>query len=263
MHGSSRVWCLCSVLFVSLLAPRFQHQGLAAEATTAAFPLPEKLHYGIEWRLINAGDATVTLDPSGAGGHPRWHSTVELKSTGLVSKLYKVHDVYSGNYEDQFCVTSSLLDAAEGRRHRETKVTFDRDANKALYLERDLDKNSIVKQDRIDIPSCVHDVVAALMRLRTMHIEVGQSAQIPVSDGKKSISARVEAQEKELIKTKSGSYKTVRYEAFLFDGILYKRRARLFIWLTDDARRLPVQIRVRMQFTIGTITLQLEKEEHL
>jgi hypothetical protein len=31
------------------------------------------------------------------------------------------------------------------------------------------------------------------------------------------------------------------------------------VWLTDDARRLPVQIRVRMQFTVGAITLPLDK----
>jgi hypothetical protein len=42
---------------------------------------------------------------------------------------------------------------------------------------------------------------------------------------------------------------------------LYKRPAHLEIWLSDDRRRLPVQIRVRMPFTIGTITLQLEKHE--
>jgi hypothetical protein len=37
---------------------------------------------------------------------------------------------------------------------------------------------------------------------------------------------------------------------------------RVFVWLTDDDRRLPVQIRVRMNFPLGTVTLELEKEEH-
>jgi hypothetical protein len=37
----------------------------------------------------------------------------------------------------------------------------------------------------------------------------------------------------------------------------------MYLWLTDDARKLPVQLRLRMQFLIGTITLQLEKEEKL
>jgi len=42
--------------------------------------------------------------------------------------------------------------------------------------------------------------------------------------------------------------------------VLYRRPGRLHIWLTDDARKVPVQIQIRMQFTIGTITLRLDKE---
>jgi hypothetical protein len=187
---------------------------------------------------------------------------VLLDSSGLVSRLFKVHDKYDINYEDQFCATSSELDAEEGHRHHETKVTVDREKSKTSYLERDLLKNSVVASSEIDVPPCVQDVIGALYRLRTMHVEVGQSAQFPLTDGKKSVSARIEAQEREEVRTKLGNYKTVRYEAFLFDGVLYKRKARLFVWLSDDSRRLPVQIRVRMQFAIGTITLQLEKEEH-
>jgi hypothetical protein len=33
------------------------------------------------------------------------------------------------------------------------------------------------------------------------------------------------------------------------------------LWLTDDRRRLPVQIKVRMTFTVGTITMTLDKHE--
>jgi hypothetical protein len=73
--------------------------------------------------------------------------------------------------------------------------------------------------------------------------------------------ARVEAQPREDVRTPAGSFKTIRYEVFLFNNVLYRRPAHLYVWLTDDRRRLPVQIRVRMQFTIGTITLMLEKVE--
>jgi hypothetical protein len=82
-----------------------------------------------------------------------------------------------------------------------------------------------------------------------------------VTDGKKSVMAKVEAQQREDIKTPEGVFKTIRYEAYLFDNVLYRRSARLYIWLTDDRRKLPVQIRVRLQFAIGSITLQLEKHE--
>jgi hypothetical protein len=73
--------------------------------------------------------------------------------------------------------------------------------------------------------------------------------------------ARVEAQQREEVKTPAGTFKTIRYELFLFNNVLYQRSAHLNVWVSDDARKLPVQIRVRLQFTIGTITLLLDKTE--
>jgi hypothetical protein len=162
----------------------------------------------------------------------------------------------------ELCAINSHLIAHEGRRHRETTVTFDRAEGKAHYLEKDIAKNVVLDDKRIDIPPCVHDVLGGLFKLRTLSLEPGQTIQLPLSDGKKSVSARIEAQQREEVKTKAGTFKTVRYQAYLFDNVLYRRSAKLYVWLTDDARRLPVQIRVRMQFTIGTITFQLQKEEH-
>ena len=63
------------------------------------------------------------------------------------------------------------------------------------------------------------------------------------------------------METPLGKFKTIRYEAHLFNDVLINKKARLFLWVTDDDRRLPVQIRVRMQFLIGTIELKLEKQE--
>ena len=94
-----------------------------------------------------------------------------------------------------------------------------------------------------------------------MDLEPGQSVTVPVTDGKKSVMAKVEAQAKEDVKTPEGVFHTIRYEAFLFDNVLFRRSAHLNIWITDDRRRLPVQVRVRMTFTVGTITLLLEKHE--
>jgi len=37
------------------------------------------------------------------------------------------------------------------------------------------------------------------------------------------------------------------------------RKGRVFVWLTDDGERLPVQILLRLAFPVGSVTLQLEK----
>ena len=72
---------------------------------------------------------------------------------------------------------------------------------------------------------------------------------------------KLEAQEREEIITPAGTFKTIRYEANVINGVIYARKGRAFIWATDDAERMPVEIRLRLAFPIGTVTLELEKQE--
>ena len=111
------------------------------------------------------------------------------------------------------------------------------------------------------MPACVHDEVAALNLVRSHPLEPGQSVELPISNGKKFAQVRVEAQAREQVRTPSGVYTAVRYEAFLYRDVIYRRNARLFFWLSDDHRRLPVQIRIDLGFLLGTVTLKLDKEE--
>jgi hypothetical protein len=88
---------------------------------------------------------------------------------------------------------------------------------------------------------------------------VGHSIQLPVTDGKKSASVRIEAQVRENIKINNRAMPAVRYEAFVFNDVIFKRNARLLIWLSDDSRALPLQIVVRSSLPVGAITLTLDK----
>jgi len=234
---------------------------LSVPSQVVSLPGKESLSYSIEWRLFNAGRAKIdfnTLSGPKAGHEMKLH----LESSGIVSKLFKVEDDYSSLLGAGFCAQSAQMQIHEGSRLREANVTFDAEAKRASYLERDKTKNNaVILSKEIDIPSCVHDVVGGLFFIRTLNLEQGQSTQVPVSDGKKSVMVKVEAQGREDVKTPLGTFKTMRYEVGLFNGALYQRSAHVNVWLTDDRRRLPVQIKVRMTFTIGTITMTLDKHE--
>ena len=159
------------------------------------------------------------------------------------------------------CATSSVMESMEGKRHREAHVTYDRSRNHAFFVERDLSDNKVVKETGTDIPNCVADVVGAFAKLRGMDVGAGQSTQIPVSDGRKSALVKITAKEREDVKTPLGMYKAMRYEADLMNGVVYPRKGDVYLWLSEDERRLPVQIKLRTSFPIGTVTLSLEKEE--
>jgi hypothetical protein len=224
----------------------------APDGRAAADLFTERLSYTIEWRLIHAGNALLETGPNSA--------LLKLESAGMVSTLYKVDDTYKVQFDAPFCATSSTMDSKEGSRHRETTINFDRSRNRAFLTERDLIRNTIVSKTEVQTPNCVHEVLAALQRLRRTRVDVGQSVQLPVSDGRKSAAVKVEAQEREQVKTPAGTFSTIRYEVNVLNNVIYSRQGRVFVWLTDDDRRLPVQIRLRMNFPLGTVTLELEKE---
>jgi hypothetical protein len=213
-----------------------------------------KLSYYIEWRLIHAGDAVLDLHNS--------DGRMKLDSAGLVSALFKVDDTYTVRFEPSFCAAESQMDSKEGKRHRQTTVTYDRTLNRATWVEHDLlDNNKVLRRAQVDIPHCVHDVLGGLLTLRASTLEPGQSTLTPMSDGRRSAQVKVDAQEREDVTTPAGTFKTIRYEVNLMNGVVYPRKGRAFVWVSDDSRRIPVQIRLRLAFPIGTVTLQLRKEE--
>ena len=229
-------------------------------ASPQSLPARETLYYTVEWRLITAGKAKLdwTSEQRPRSGS---HINLHLESVGLVSKFFRVEDDYSANLNSALCTQYLQMTTNEGSRQRETKITFDSAKRKANYLERDRVKNAVLNAHDIDTPPCVHDIIGGLYLLRSMNIEPGQSTQMPLSDGKKSVMAKVEAQQREDVKTPQGTFKTIRYEVYVFNDVLYRRAAHLNVWLTDDRRKLPVRVQVRMQIAIGTITLLLEKAE--
>jgi hypothetical protein len=253
----------CAVWLLLVTAPAASSQDSAIPAvrpaTPGISPGRETLDYAIEWRLIPAGTAKfvwATMGGGGAASEIRLH----LESAGLVSRLFRVNDDYTATLGPNFCAQNTFLSAHEGSRNKETRVVFDAQTHKATYVEKDLNKNTTVTHE-VEIPGCVHDILGALMVLRNLKLEPGKTALIPISDGKKFVEVKVESQRREELKTELGNFKTVRYEVFVFDNVLFKRSGHLHVWLTDDDWRLPVQFQIRLQITIGTITLRLEKQE--
>ncbi|MGC2660614.1 MAG: DUF3108 domain-containing protein, partial [Bryobacteraceae bacterium] len=215
------------------------------------------LFYRVEWHLVTAGTAAFDISKVKAND---WKISLDLESAGIVTKLYRVVDKYMASTDGEFCATSSVLDSQEGKRHRVTRLNFDNVKNKVNYEERDMVANKTTSQT-IDVFPCTREIAGALATLRMMDLPLGKSATIAITDGKKVAKARIESQTKDTISVEGKSYQTVRYEAFLFDNVLYKRKGRLFIWMTDDDQHLPVQLRVQLGFPVGNITLGLVKEE--
>ncbi len=233
---------------------------ISAANTQLKFPYAENLVYHITWRMVTAGQAAIKLTPTATKSG--WDLNLDLQSLGLVNQLYRVQDSYKLSMNERFCGSTLNYEAQEGSHHTVTTMAFDSDRHKLTVTAKDMVANA-THNSEFDIPPCTYDIAGALLTLRASQLQPGMKYTIPITNGKKLANIRVEGLGKEKVAIKGVNYNTIRYETFIFDGLLYRRKGRLLIWVTDDATRLPVQMRFVFGFPLGDITLDLEKVEKL
>jgi hypothetical protein len=223
------------------------------------FPYPEALSYRVGWRMITAGSASLRLTAAPSDG---WQLNLDLTSAGFVNQLYHVLDHYKLLANGKFCGVTANLDAQEGKRHSLATLTFDNEKHKLVAITKDLAANTTHTAD-LDIPPCTYDIAGALMTLRATQLDPGMKLMLPVTEGKKLASVKVEGLSREKLALNGKNYSSIRYETFIFNNVLYRRKGRLLVWLSDDSQRIPLRLRFIFGFPLGDITLELEKVEKL
>ncbi len=179
-----------------------------------------------------------------------------VRSTGIVATLFKVVDVFESLFQSRdLCSRRIVKNIQEGLRHRNTVVLFDPKTRQARMEDQDLNRPDLpAKRTESPIPACVQDVLSALYVIRTRNLRVGDLVQFPINDGGRTYDVNIEIQAQEEVRTPAGTFQTLRLEPRVFDG-LFKNKGRLFIWLTNDEARMPVQLKAKIN--IGTITAAL------
>jgi len=247
-------------LFLRMAVPAWtaaavQNPGLTA--STVPFEVGERFTYNVSWKVFDAGIATMTLvEKTSLQNEDTYRINATVYSTGIVSTLFKVVDVFESFFQARdLCSRRITKKIQEGRRHRETVVTFDAKARQARMEDRDLNRPDLPpKRTESPLPSCVQDVISALYVIRTKNLRVGELVQFPINDGGRTYDVTVEIQAQEEVRTPAGTFQAFRLEPKVFDG-LFKSQGRLFVWVTADAARMPVQLKAKIN--IGTITAAL------
>ena len=145
---------------------------------------------------------------------------------------------------------------SRGLHKRDTTLVFD-PRGKSILDERNLRSNE-TKHQETDSPACVTDVLSGIYYIGAQRLEPGLSYLVPVNDGGKTFDTTVYVEGREDVKTDAGTFHTVRVAVYSDAGPL-KGRGKIWLWFTDDASHLPVQMRSRLFW--GTMTLRLTQLE--
>ena len=223
---------------------------VSAPVATYRFPEGFTFSYSVDWRLVTGGTATLRLDNVN-GEH---HIVANADSTGAVALLYHVQDHLETFYNPQTnCALALVKHTEEGFRRVDTKIRYDYSHKKAVVDEQNLRaKNQ--KHEENDIGTCVSNTLAAPYYVASQPLQPGAKFTFPSSDGGKTADIEVTVEARETVKAPAGTFNTIRVSGEALSGP-QKGKGKIWLWYSDDDRRIPVQMRARAFW--GTMTFRL------
>jgi hypothetical protein len=227
---------------------------LQAPDPSYAFPTRQTLTFSVDWRVFTAGAAVFHIERQGA----EERITATADSVGNLNMIFPVVDKFEAGFDTRTgCSSGFSKQISEGHRKVTSDLTFNYNTGKQYETSRNLVKGTST-QLSANVPACVTDSLSAIFYAASRPLIVGQTVKFPLADSMRTVTVVMKVEGKEEIKTPAGTFQTIRVQPTADEGIV-KNRGNIWIWYTDDARHLPVQIRARLFW--GTITFHLQSVE--
>ena len=216
----------------------------------------ETLTYDVSWSdYLTAGSATLTVrDKRASFGSTAYYVVAEGRPTTLLSKLYAVYykadslvDAYT-LYPQRGSVFSQ-----ENGRQRMKETRFDQARKAATFQMRTA---TTMTQDQA-LPGPTHDGLSALTAMRAMTLAAGASASFAVSDSGHLYRVTATVSGKETLQTGVGTMPAWKIVPNVRDAKGQVVGRGMAVWISDDARRLP--LRIQAQLPVGAFVLTLRE----
>jgi hypothetical protein len=228
-----------------------------ARPSELPFGVGERITMRITYAHLLAGRAWVSVLPGEQDGRPVIRYEALARSQGFFAWLFRfrVNDRTVATWDPvSGCSLSIEKHLREGRAERDQVVVFD--PVRGIAEVDDLK----IAQTRFEVGPCALDILSAFFVTRIRGVSESAPLTLPVFDNGRHYRLGVRFVERERLDLPpplGERVPTVVVEPQLIEGTgLFVKEGRLKIWLTDDARRIPV--RMRSKVAIGSVSADLE-----
>src|SRR5262245_50429030 len=208
--------------------------------TAVPFKVGETLTYDVSWSsYLVAGTATTSVRERrpGSGNAAAYYIVAEGRPVPLIARLYALY------YKmDTLVDTATLLPqqmtlySEEGRRQRLGTTRFDRAARRAFF---ELSGDTSFKTD-MNVPTQVQDGLSALYAIRASTISPGTTLKYPIIDDGSIYQVQMQASSPERVKVPLGEMTAWKLGVQITDSQGQAVGQNIGVWITNDARKLPV-----------------------
>jgi len=226
----------------------------ARSEQSVPFAIGETLSYDVSWStFLTAGTATVTVREK----RPSFDSTAyyivaEGQPTPLLSRLYTVY-YKADTLLDAYTLLSQRgsVFSQEGGRKRMSATRLDQAAHTARL---EVTTATVVTKD-FPIPPQAQDALSAIFVIRTLPLQKGLKLTMPVVNGDDVYRVQLAVTARERVTIPTGELNAWKVTPTVLDGGSQVLGQGLALWVSDDARRLP--LRMQADMPVGRFVLTL------
>jgi hypothetical protein len=213
----------------------------------AALRVGERYVFSVRYGMIRAGTAeigiagTTTID-----GDSCYHYLSTAASNDFFSTFFLVRDSV-----ESYTAVSDLLPRRfekhlrEGNYARDDTMRFDQRNHLALYPSGRI----------VELLPGTHDILSAFFEVRTRELHPGDVLDLECHADGKNYPLKTQVYRRERVSVPAGDFDCLVVEPMLRTPGLFRHEGSLTLWLTDDARKIPVQMKSRL--AIGSISVVL------
>ena len=209
------------------------------------FETGEKLTYDVRFGGIKVGTGRMeVVGLQDVRGREAWHTRFTVKG-GV--PLYRVNDRLESWIDSRtFESLRFVQDLQEGRRDRER--TFEIYPERGTYTENGDAEHAPTVDDPLDD-------AAFLYFVRTIPLEIGQTYEFNRYFRPDRNPVRIRVLRKETVNVPAGRFETIVIQPIIKSRGIFSEKGDAQMWLTDDPRRLLVQMKSNL--SIGSLNLYL------
>lgn len=195
---------------------------------------------------VSGGEMTLTASSAELEGRPTYKFEMSAVSNAFLSKFFVVRDtIVSWIDPKSFHSLRFEKHTVEGKRVKDELTEFDYE-KKVVRFEGEV----------FPLEDATLDSLSSVYYVRTLQLDGDRPIEFQVFSGQPRALV-VELKGRETITVPAGSFQTIRVEPrSTGTGLMGKN---LVLWLTDDFRKIPVQLRSKLK--VGTLVGKLKSIE--
>lgn len=210
-------------------------------------------------RGISVADLTFTAEPDPQTSDLLIKAKAESKGTLLKLLRYRFLQEYVSTLDvEKFRILKTKKHDVQKERIRDSEAIFNYQDKLVTFVETDpKDRMRPPRRIASEIGDQMYDMVSAVYAVRLLPLAVGKKYEFSVSDSGLVYKVPFTVTGREMQKTILGKIWCFRVEPDIFGpGRFIEQKGKMVIWMTEDARHLPV--RAEVQSNLGKVDIKLK-----